>query len=201
VYRILSAYTRDVPKLWNDTIQAHRQEVREAVINAAATLVAEGGLRAVTMSEIAERAGIGRATLYKYFSDVESILVAWHERQIGQHLEQLHALNDEESPAPERLEAVLEAYAVIQHAQHGHELADLLHRGGHVARAHQHLRDLLRDLIAECVEGGAVRDDVTPQELASYCLHALAGAGPASSKAAVRRLVTVTMDGLRRPVE
>lgn len=43
------------------------------------SLVAERGLRSVTMSEIAQRVGIGRATVYKYFSDVESILLAWHE--------------------------------------------------------------------------------------------------------------------------
>ncbi len=36
-------------------------------------------------------------------------------------------------------------------------------------------------------------------ELASYCVHALAGAGAQRSKAAVRRLVSVTRDGLRPP--
>jgi hypothetical protein len=44
---------------------------------------------------------------------------------------------------------------------------------------------------------GDVRDDVSPDELAGYCLNALAGAGRQRSKAAVRRLVTVTLDGLR----
>lgn len=34
----------------------------------------------MTMSRIAEEIGIGRATLYKYFPDVEAILLAWHER-------------------------------------------------------------------------------------------------------------------------
>ncbi|MBA2423836.1 MAG: TetR/AcrR family transcriptional regulator, partial [Actinobacteria bacterium] len=41
------------------------------------------------------------------------------------------------------------------------------------------------------------RDDVSPDELASYCLHALSAAGGLSSRAAVRRLVTVTLAGLR----
>jgi len=36
-------------------------------------------------------------------------------------------------------------------------------------------------------------------ELASYCVHALAGAGAQRSKAAVRRLVSVTLGGLRPP--
>ena len=38
-------------------------------------MVAAHGLASVTMSRIAEETGIGRATLYKYFSDVEAILV------------------------------------------------------------------------------------------------------------------------------
>jgi hypothetical protein len=49
------------------------------------------------------------------------------------------------------------------------------------------------------VENGDVRDDVPPEELASYCLHALAGAGGLPSEAAVRRLVAVMLAGLRPP--
>jgi hypothetical protein len=44
-----------------------------------------------------------------------------------------------------------------------------------------------------------VRDDVPAAELATYCLHALAGAVALPSKAAVRRIVAVTLAGLRRP--
>jgi hypothetical protein len=46
--------------------------------------------------------GIGRATLYKYFPDVEAVLVAWHERQVAQHLDQLAKARDQagdEGPA------------------------------------------------------------------------------------------------------
>jgi hypothetical protein len=43
---------------------------------------------------------------------------------------------------------------------------------------------------------GDVRDDVAPDELAGYCLHALAAASSLPSKAAVRRLVTVILAGL-----
>lgn len=186
-----------MPKLWNDTIEAHRREVRDAILDTTAALVSEHGLRAVTMSQIAEETGIGRATLYKYFSDVESILSAWHERQIGAHLDQLFKLKEQPGDPLERLHAVLETYAFIQHEHQGHELFGLLHSGEHVAHAQQHLLGLLHALLAECVEAGEVRHDTAPQELASYCLHALAGATSAPSKAAVRRLVTLTIDGLR----
>jgi len=57
-------------------LKAHRDAVREATIKATAALVAQHGLTGVTMSQIAKDTGIGRATLYKYFPDVESILRA-----------------------------------------------------------------------------------------------------------------------------
>jgi AcrR family transcriptional regulator len=193
------AYTPAMPKLWNATIEAHRRDVRDAILDATATLVAKHGLSSVTMSQIAEHAGIGRATLYKYFSDVQAILLAWHDRQVTGHLRQLGEIRDRPGDAGERLEAVLEAFALISHEQHNAELVALLHRGDHMVKAHQQLTELVRDLVAEGAKAGQLRDDVAPAELASYCLHALAAASSLPSRAAVRRLVTVTLTGLRRP--
>jgi AcrR family transcriptional regulator len=189
-----------VPKLWSKTIDAHRREVSDAILDTTAAVVAEHGLLAVTMSQIAEETGIGRATLYKYFPDVEAILLAWHERQISMHLEYLVQVRDQAGDAGRRLKAVLDAYALISHESHGHhdrELAGFLHRDEQVARAQQQLRGMIRDLVAEGAEAGKLRDDVSPDELASYCLHALTAASNLPSKAAVRRLVTVTLAGLR----
>jgi AcrR family transcriptional regulator len=185
-----------VPKLLNATIESHRKQVREAILRTTAELVATHGLRSVTMSQIAEEAGIGRATLYKYFKDVEAILLAWHERQITGHLEQLADIRDQAGDPSERLEAVLEAYALISHETRGHhdtELAAFLHRDEHLVRARQHLVEMIRDLLAEGARSGVIRDDVAPDELASYCLHALAAASSLPSTTAVRRLVTVTL--------
>lgn len=198
VKRECLVYSRRVPKLWNDTIEAHRREVRDAILDATAALVGEHGLSSVSMSQIAGSSGIGRATLYKYFPDVQAILVAWHERQISGHLAQLIEVRDQAGDATERLETVLETFAMISHEHHDTELVALLHRGEHVARAHQHLSALVRDLIAEGAKAGALRDDVSPGELATYSLHALSAASSLPSKAAVKRLVAVTLSGLRR---
>jgi AcrR family transcriptional regulator len=200
-------YDDVVPRLWDDTIEAHRSAVRDATLDAAARLVAEHGLRGVTMSQIAEATGIGRATLYKYFPDVEAILLAWHERQITGHIGELAKLRDQVGDPGERLEAVLEAYARIHFElaqrhpgglpSHGTELAALLHRGEHVTRAEKHVKEFVRDVVSDAVASGHLRTDIAPDELASYCLHALTAAGGLGSKAAVRRLVTVTLAGLR----
>jgi AcrR family transcriptional regulator len=186
-----------VPKLWNDTIDAHRREVRDAILDATAALVSSEGLRSATMLRVAEKAGIGRATLYKYFPDMEAILVAWHERQIAAHLQELTELRDRAGDVGERLEAVLEAYAGNCHSHDDAELAALLHRGAHVGHARRHLTAFIRDLVTEGAKTGHFRDDVAADELATYCLHALTAAGSLRSKAAVRRLVQVTLSGLR----
>jgi AcrR family transcriptional regulator len=196
---IVVTYSWVVPRLWDETIEAHRRAVRDATLDTTAALVAEHGLASVTMSQIAEQTGIGRATLYKYFPDVEAILLAWHQRQVAEHLQQLAHVRDHVRHAGERLKAVLEAYALIVYEHHGGDLAGLLHRGAHVARAHQELRDFVRDLLAEGIASGEVRDDVAPEELASYCLHAVAAARGLPSKAAVQRLVTVILAGLQPP--
>jgi AcrR family transcriptional regulator len=191
-----------VPRLWNETIDAHRREVQDAILETTAALAAERGLLSVTMSQIAEQAGIGRATLYKYFSDVEAIVLAWHERQIAGHLRHLAQVGRRAGKAPERLQAVLEAYARIAHESHRHhdaELAAFLHRDKRVGRAQRQVHAMIRELVAEGAETGEFRDDVSPDELASYCLHALSAARTLPSKAAVRRLVTVTLTGLRPP--
>jgi AcrR family transcriptional regulator len=195
-------YTAVVPKLWSETIETHRAAVREAILETTAALVAQQGLLSVTMSRVAEETGIGRATLYKYFPDVEAILLAWHERQIIGHLEHLAEVRDQAGDATERLEAVLEAYALSSHESRGHhatERAAFLHRGAYFSRAWHQLRVMIRDLLAEGVQTGDIRDDVGPEELASYCLHALAAANSLPSEAAVRRLVMVTLAGLRPP--
>jgi AcrR family transcriptional regulator len=195
-----ASYTRGVPKLWTDTIETHRRTVRDAALDRTAALVEQHGLRGVTMSRIAEETGIGRATLYKYFPDVESILRAWHEREIGHHLEQVAAARDRASNAAARLETVLETYARIAHQSHGRhdpELGAFLHRDEHVVRAEHELRAMLRELLVEAAAAGSVRADVSPDELATYALHALGAAGRLPSRAAVDRLVRVTLAGLR----
>jgi AcrR family transcriptional regulator len=185
-----------VPKLWNDTIETHRQAVREAILDAAASLAAEHGVTSVSMSRIAEESGIGRATLYKYFSDVEAILIAWHKRQIVRHLDHLSAVRDAADTPKGRLRAVLEAYALIAYAHHGTELSTFLHAREHAAHAQQHLHGFVRSLIADAVKDGGLRSDVAPDELASYCLASLEAARRLGSKAATRRLVAVVLDGL-----
>lgn len=192
-----------VPKLWNDTIETHRRAVRGAILDAAWSLVTGRGLASVTMSQIAAEAGIGRATLYKYFADVEAILSEWHERHVAGHLEQLTAVRDRAGSPGERLRAVLQAYGRIAHrrGKSDAELVSLLHRGEHVGQAHRQLTDLVRDLLTQGAACGEVRDDVPPAELTAYCLHAIEAASGLPSDVAVQRLIDIVLASVVVPAE
>ncbi|NNH72930.1 TetR/AcrR family transcriptional regulator [Nocardia uniformis] len=190
-----------MPKLWSETIEAHRRDVRVAILDTAAALVFEHGLRAVTMSQIAEQAGIGRATLYKYFPDVDAILHAWHARQIEAHLQQLTQMREGAGDPRQRLVAVLTGYAHIARHTRGHdaELGRFLHPHAQVSDAQHQLHEMVRALIADAADCGVVREDIAPEELASYCLHALTAAADSPSPTGLERLVGLTLSAMTSP--
>jgi AcrR family transcriptional regulator len=195
-----------VPKLWEESIDGHRRAVREAITEAAWRLAEEHGPLALTMSQVANAAGIGRATLYKYFTDVESILVAHHARHVENHLQALEGLRTGPGTVGARLVAVVGTYASIcfQRGRHGSiDVSALVHRGPEVADAEVRLRRAFAELIEEAAPEGIVRTDVSADELAAYCLHALAAAGHVTRLDGVACLVRVVLDGLRcsLPVE
>jgi AcrR family transcriptional regulator len=180
-------------------VESHRQEVREAILDAAGQLVANHGILGISMSQLAESTGIGRATLYKYFDDVQQVLAAWHQRQVAGHLEELSAIANRPAEPEARLRSVLEAYGRMcrQRRRHGGDaLAAVLHRAKHIDRPERELRDLVAGLLTEAAATGAVRTDVPTVELASYCVHAMAAAGDSDAAARITRLVDLVCSGL-----
>ena len=190
-------YDDDVPKLWRETIEAHREEVIEAILDTTAELVHKKGLAALAMSHIAAHSGVGRATLYKYFPNLEAILQAWHERHVARHLDALDALRAKATTPWARISEVFSAYAQTAFERPSTDLAKLLHRSEHASRARQKLGRIIRELLVEAVEQGQVRSDVPPDELSTFCLHTLEGASQLPSKAAVQRLVDLVLAALR----
>lgn len=188
-----------MPKLWNETIETHRDAVRRAVLDAAAQLIGDQGLAGVTMSAVAQSAEIGRTTLYRYFPDVESILVVWHERQIEAHLAELERAKDSTKGVREQLEAVLHAYAFLSRSGHGDCNVETAwpRKGGQAGDARRNLHAFLATMIQEGADAAVFRADVASNELAAFCLHALGASANLVSDEAVVRLVKVTWDALQ----
>ena len=172
------------------------RDLNEAITAAAVELVSEQGLTGVAMSHVAERAGITRATLYKYFPDVRAILSAWQERRVGENLVALREARDSADSPGERLARMLETFAVMVYHQHTPELVVLLNSTEHASRGYAEFVKMLRDVIAEGARRGMFRDDIPASELASFCSNALAAASSVSSAAAARRFARVAVDAL-----
>jgi hypothetical protein len=79
---------------------------------------------------------------------------------------------------------------------HHDELAQLLHLGERVTRAELRLKDFVGQLLEQATRVGRVRTDIPLGELTEYCIAALSASAHLRSRAAVRRLVAVTLGGL-----
>jgi AcrR family transcriptional regulator len=192
-------YRIGMPRLWDQSVRTHRQTVHDTVLDAAAALIERRGLASVTMAGIAGEAGIGRATLYKYFPDVDAVLAGWHQRHVEEHLARLREARDRAEDPAQQLEVVFHAYASLSGQQAGGEIAAALHRGAHIEGVRAQLRTLLTELIAGAAEQGAARRDVPAEELALFAEHALAAARELDSDEALGRLVRVTLSGVQSP--
>ena len=119
---------------------------------------------ALTMSQIAEQAGIGRATLYRYYPDLQAVLAAWHEEHLRVHLAELMRGAEAASTAEERIESALNAYALMALSYETSDAAVGLHRGDHAVAVQHELVAFLTALLVDGVAEGAVRDDIPPSE-------------------------------------
>ena len=172
---------------------------RAALVAAAREVMAERGLEA-PLDEIARRAGIGNATLYRRFPRRIDLIAAVFADRMADHARAVQAAI--EAPDPwEGFRGYLEAVADLQ--VHDRGIADLITMDISMAPEIEALRDHafrgLVQVIERAKAGGALRDDATPQDVL-VILQANAGlvtrAQPAERQAS-RRLVHLLLDGLR----
>ncbi len=169
------AYGRAVPRLWKDTIEEHRRDVRSAIVETTIDLVRDRGVRGVTMGLIAQRAGISRATLYKYFAGVDDILIDGHAEHVRRHLAELREACATAGSAREAVERLIDRYAEIcfRRSRSGApDVAALVHDGDQHDKNADELRRLFVEAVRAAQEASEVRTDVAADLLAAFCLKA-----------------------------
>ncbi len=72
-----------MPKIIGGSLSEHRERTRIKLFAALATLMLEHGFDAITLADIAAKAGVGRTAVYNHFPDKEALLLAYmtHETQ------------------------------------------------------------------------------------------------------------------------
>jgi AcrR family transcriptional regulator len=95
----------------------------DRIIHASFVLIGEHGLGSVTMSQIAEAAGVARQTLYNHFADIDSIVAATIKRHNNESIDRLEiSLHVADSPV-DRLTQMVRHFAAI--GAHAHQSIDL----------------------------------------------------------------------------
>ena len=89
-----------MPRITGDSLQEHRERLQRRVFEAFAELMAERSFDAISMAAIAERAELGRTSIYHHFPDKESVVVAFASHETEQYLDRLRdVLTEAETPA------------------------------------------------------------------------------------------------------
>jgi AcrR family transcriptional regulator len=145
--------------------QRRARQTVEAVLDAVARILKQGGVDAVTTNRIAEVAGVSIGSVYQYFPDKRAIFVALHDRhveQIGAVVERTlvaHAASSFEELVRALVEALVDAH-VADPALHALLHTEVPHRAGGAPDFATRLRGALRLALAS-----RARDFDLPRDL------------------------------------
>ena len=91
--------------------QRKARATRLSILEAAETLLAEGGRDAVTLEAVATRADVAVQTLYNRVGGLSALLIAVAERALEENRQYMNAAYEAPGGVEERLHAVAAAYA------------------------------------------------------------------------------------------
>jgi AcrR family transcriptional regulator len=169
---------------------------REAILQAARELFAESA--DVAMCEVARRAGVGQATLYRNFPD-RSALAA---EVLSEHVERVARLARAHDRDPDAFFVLLRA--LLEAMVHIYALSELAREdvgvGSRLEQERQRIAELLERPLAKAKEAGTLRRDASVDDVFLVLLMARGAMerapGAAARAAAASRVLTIALDGL-----
>jgi AcrR family transcriptional regulator len=84
-----------------------REDVRDAILDAADRRLARFGYKKMTVDELAADVGIGKGTVYLHFPSKEAVVLSHIDRIVNRLCERLEEIAGRHQPAGERLKAIL----------------------------------------------------------------------------------------------
>jgi AcrR family transcriptional regulator len=171
---------------------------RQRLIDAAKTGFAEIGM-AVSLEEIARRAGVGIGTLYRHFPTRDDVVEAVYRREVEQLAEAVPLLLQRYKPE-EALHRWMHLFVdyIATKRLIAPSLVSLAARSTTLyASSTELISGAIATLVRRAVASGAVRKDIDPGDL----LRAMIGVSyqnpDAGWEASARRVIDLLMDGLR----
>ncbi len=150
-----------MPRIRAASIDEHKALTRRALLDAAYDLIDEAGTAEVSLAEIALSAGIGRTTLYDYFSDRDDLIAALVEEELPVVISELIGEVDETLAIDGQLAelaaktvefvATDRVYGVILHREVGRMSLEAQER---ILASHSDLSSTMAGLYRSGVEAG-----------------------------------------------
>ncbi len=78
-----------MPKISAESLGEHRAQVQQRIFDAFSQLMSEHSFDAISMAQIAARAGLGRTAIYHHFPDREAVVVAFASHETNKYIERL----------------------------------------------------------------------------------------------------------------
>lgn len=106
-----------MPKISAATIAEHRAQTRERILDAVSALTRQRGVDSVSLTEVAEAAGVTRTALYNYFPDKPALLLAFAEEVTGLFMRRYEEQVTADDTAAERLDRFLrlQLEGIVEH--------------------------------------------------------------------------------------
>lgn len=98
-------------------IVVNKQEKRRAIALASRELLLEHGIKNITISKIARCAGVGKGTIYEYFTNKEDIVFEIISVFIAQHEKELNMLIEQPITTKQKLKGVLSSLYSIKDSE------------------------------------------------------------------------------------
>jgi AcrR family transcriptional regulator len=172
---------------------------RRRILAAAADAFAEGGL-AVTMDEIARRAGVGVGTVYRRFPDKELLIEALFEQRIDELVALAEAAR-EDADSFAGIVRFFESFLSVQASDRGLKEVLLGTRRGatRIVRARDRIAPVVEELVARAQAAGGLRPDVAASDLGliQLMLGSVIDSTHDVDPEAWRRMLAIVLDGLR----
>ena len=99
----LLPYTALVPKISAPTVEQHRIQTIDRLLEAWGQLVMRRGYADVSLADVASKAGLARTAIYGYFPDREALLFAWTDREVRRTIQALEHEVDSAPSSPAKL--------------------------------------------------------------------------------------------------
>jgi AcrR family transcriptional regulator len=180
-------------------LRSDAERNRRLVLEAAAEAFAEQGLD-VGMAEIARRAGVGNATVFRRFPTKDALVEAIVDEKIADVIAAAERAAQIEDPW-DSLVDVLETIAALQARDHGFFEAteEFMLRHPDLLRRHRPVYEAVDRLVVRAQDARVVRDDVTTLDLLGLVKGSVVCLPPSRDLRddGWRRYLSIMLDALR----